>query len=221
MPETAFIFDLDGVITDTAVYHFQAWQRLAHGLGIAFDEHDNEQLKGVSRLESLEAILARSEQSFDDEEKHRLMHEKNEDYKALIATISPEDVLPGALPALEYLKKQGILAGLASASKNATAIIEQLQIGHLFDYIADANIITNSKPAPDIFLDAARGLGVPAGQCIGVEDAAAGVQAIKSANMFAVGIGDAKTLNQADMIYADMRTFNVKEVLAAARSMAA
>lgn len=196
----ACIFDLDGVITDTAHYHFLAWQRLAHSLDLPFDHADNDQLKGVGRMESLEFILAKSDRTFTDEEKARLAHEKNEDYKTLIREISPADMLPGILDAFDWLEGRGIRIGLASASRNAPVVIAGLGIAERFDYVADAGAIPNGKPAPDIFLDVAKAFGLSGAECIGVEDAAAGVTAIKAAGMRAIGIGDSTVLAEADII---------------------
>ncbi|WP_262690625.1 beta-phosphoglucomutase [Kordiimonas aestuarii] len=196
----ACIFDLDGVITDTAHFHFLAWQRLAHSLGIAFDHADNDQLKGVGRMQSLEYILAKSSRAYSEAEKETLAHQKNEDYKTLIQEISPADMLPGILPAFDWLKARGWKIGLASASRNAPVVIEGLGIAKVFDYVADAGAIPNGKPAPDIFLDVANAFGLEGGECLGVEDAAAGVTAIKAAGMTAIGIGDAYVLAHADII---------------------
>ncbi|WP_020399569.1 beta-phosphoglucomutase [Kordiimonas gwangyangensis] len=196
----ACIFDLDGVITDTAHYHFLAWQRLAHSLDLPFDHADNDQLKGVGRMESLEFILAKSDRTFTDEEKARLAHEKNEDYKNLIREISPADMLPGILDAFDWLEGRGIRIGLASASRNAPVVIAGLGIAERFDYVADAGAIPNGKPAPDIFLDVVNAFGLTGAECIGVEDAAAGVTAIKAAGMRAIAIGDSTVLAEADII---------------------
>lgn len=212
----AFIFDLDGVITDTAEHHFHAWKMLADRLGIPFGREDNEKLKGVGRLESLELILETSARVFSPEEKTALTDRKNADYLELIASLTPEDVLPGVAQAFEALKRRHIRIGLASASKNAAFVVDRLGMTAQFDYIADAGKIARGKPAPDIFLDVANAFGLPASACIGVEDAAAGVEAIKSAGMFAVGIGEASVLSRADLVFPSMRAFDVERVLAAA-----
>ncbi|CUA79114.1 beta-phosphoglucomutase [Anoxybacillus suryakundensis] len=198
----AVIFDLDGVITDTAEYHFIAWKQLAEELGITFDRAFNEQLKGVSRMESLERILALGDQAdrCTMAEKEALAHKKNEHYKQLIARMTPDDLLPGMLDLLRELKRQNVKIGLASASKNAFTVIERLQIGAYFDTIVDAAKVKNSKPHPEIFLTAAKQLRVDPSTCIGVEDAQAGVAAIKAANMFAIGVGDKEALKEADYI---------------------
>lgn len=209
----AFIFDLDGVITDTALHHFHAWKMLADGLGIPFDEHDNEKLKGVGRLESLELILAKGGQQLSSGEKTALTDKKNADYLELIKSITPADVLPGVTEALATLKEKKIRIGLASASKNATFVLERLGMLDQFDYIADAAKIPRGKPAPDIFLDVAKAFGLSSGACVGIEDAAAGVDAIKSADMFAVGIGEPDVLAKADLIFPSMRAFDVERIL--------
>lgn len=196
----ACIFDLDGVITDTAHYHFLAWQRLAHSLGVAFDEVDNDRLKGVGRMESLAYILEKTDRAFTEEEHHALATQKNEDYKKLIQGITPDDLLPGVQEAFDWLRANDWLIGLASASRNAPQVIESLQVADMFDYVADAGQIPKGKPAPDIFLDVARALGIPVRHCLGVEDAASGVTAIKAAGMYAVGIGSAEILGHADII---------------------
>lgn len=200
MAQYACIFDLDGVITDTAHYHFLAWQRLAHSLGIDFDEVDNDRLKGVGRMESLAYILAKTERPFTEEDRAALAARKNDDYKELIKGITPGDLLPGISEAFDWLRANNWMIGLASASRNAPQVIESLQVAGMFDYVADAGQIPNGKPAPDIFLDVARAFDLPATKCLGVEDAASGVTAIKAAGMYAVGIGSAETLAHADII---------------------
>jgi len=208
------IFDLDGVITDTAMLHFQAWKTLADELGIAFDETDNERLKGVSRRASLDIILERSDTAYSDAEKEAMMARKNADYVTLIDTLTPAHVFPGVPEAFAELKARGIGIALASASKNAAAIIRQLGIAGQFDYVADAAQVANSKPAPDIFIDAAQGLGATSAECFGVEDAIAGIEAIHAAGMFAVGIGHSETLTDADLVFADMQSFDIERILA-------
>ncbi|MCD7036527.1 beta-phosphoglucomutase [Metabacillus sp. GX 13764] len=199
----AFIFDLDGVITDTAEYHYLAWKGLAEEIGITFTKEDNEQLKGISRMESLELILKLGgrEKDFSQEEKEQLAAKKNEHYVKLIETITPADILPGIEPLLEEIKKHGLKLGLASVSKNAFAVMESLGLKEEFDVIVDAAKIQKGKPDPEIFLTAAKLLNVEASACIGVEDAAAGVDSIKGAGMFAVGVGSEETLHKADVVY--------------------
>lgn len=196
----ACIFDLDGVITDTARYHYLAWRTLAQSLDIDFTEEDNDKLKGVGRMESLDYILAKSPCEFSDVAREVLAAEKNDQYMALISTITPEAMLPGISDAFDWLKEQGVKIGLASASRNAPQVIESLGIADEFDYVADAGAIPNGKPAPDIFLDVAKALKVTPSNCVGVEDAVAGVTAIKSAGMYAVGIGAPDILTEADVV---------------------
>ncbi|TNE60473.1 MAG: beta-phosphoglucomutase [Alphaproteobacteria bacterium] len=199
----ACIFDLDGVITDTAHYHYLAWKRLAEGLGIPFDEEDNHQLKGVGRMESLAYILDKSDRVFDQAERELLAAKKNDDYKQLIRSISADDLLPGIMLAFDWLDTRGLKIGLASASKNAGEVIRSLGIEGRFHYVADAALIPRGKPAPDIFLDVANAFGIAPEQCIGVEDAAAGVTAIKAAGMTAIGIGEKTILGHADLVLPD------------------
>lgn len=184
------IFDLDGVITDTAHYHFIAWQNLAKEIGIEFDEVFNETLKGVSRMESLERILKLKNlnDKYTIEEKETLAHKKNEAYKKLIDNITSKDLLPGIKTLLDDLKANNIKIALASASKNALSILNHLDITSYFDYIVDASKIANSKPAPDTFLDALNGLNLKADEVIGVEDAKAGIESIKACNIKSIGI---------------------------------
>ncbi|PHZ86397.1 beta-phosphoglucomutase [Paremcibacter congregatus] len=197
----AVIFDLDGVICDTAHFHFIAWKRLADHLGIAFSETDNEQMKGVDRLNSLEMILKLGGQQRSAAEKQALCDRKNADYQTLIAEMSPADVFPGVQDILATLKVRDISVGVASASKNAPAILQRLGLDRAFAYVADSSLIKNNKPDPEIFLTVAAALEVAPAHCVGIEDAAAGVTAIKAAGMRAIGIGDAEVLHQADMIF--------------------
>ncbi|MBC7959401.1 MAG: beta-phosphoglucomutase, partial [Vallitaleaceae bacterium] len=199
----AFIFDLDGVITDTAEFHYLAWKQLAAKMGITMDRAFNENLKGVSRMDSLELILALGKKTgfYTLEEKEAFATEKNEAYKVLVETMTPEYILPNILPLLQRLKSEGIQVGLASASKNAFRVIELLQAGQYFDYIADAAKIANSKPAPDVFLDVMHHFKLESNECIGIEDAGAGIVAIKAANMFAVGIGKERDLPGSDLLF--------------------
>ena len=198
----AVIFDLDGVITDSAELHYRAWKNLADRLGIYFDRQINERLKGVPRMESLEIILEKDSipNRFSDEEKHALAAEKNDEYVKLINTITPDDILPKILELLHELKKSNIKTAIASASRNATTIIKKLGIEHLFDFIVDAAKIENQKPAPDVFLVAAENISVLPSCCVGVEDAGAGIIAIKDAGMIAIGVGKKENLVGADVV---------------------
>ncbi|MDQ1814947.1 beta-phosphoglucomutase [Massilia sp. CCM 9210] len=207
----AVIFDLDGVITDTAHYHYLAWKRLAESEGVHFDEAFNEQLKGIDRMGSLNLILAGSSRSYSDEQKLALADAKNRNYQELIATMSAADLLPGAVDALAAVRAAGLRIGLASVSKNAFTVLERLGIRERFDYVVDAALIANSKPHPEIFLTAARELGVDPAHCLGVEDAVAGVASIKSAGMWALGIGNPAVLTQADRVIPALDRFKLED----------
>ena len=213
----AVIFDLDGVITDSAEFHYRAWKSLANRLGIYFDRKINERLKGVPRMDSLEIILEKDSvpDRFSEEEKKALAQEKNDDYVTLINTITPEDMLPGILALLNNLKSRGVKTAIASASKNAPTIVERLEVGHLFDYIADAGAIKNQKPAPDVFLVSAENISVPPACCVGVEDAGAGIVAIKAAGMVAIGIGEEENLEGADLILPNTAALTYERILEA------
>lgn len=184
------LFDLDGVLTDTARYHYLAWKRLAEELGLAFGEADNERLKGVDRLRSLEIILEINGalDRFTQEEQLALAQRKNGYYREFIGQITPGDVLPGIREFLDEAQAGGILTAVASASKNAGFVLERLGLAGRFDYVADAALVARAKPDPEIFLVCAQALGLRPDQCIGIEDSQAGIEAILGAGMFAVGI---------------------------------
>jgi beta-phosphoglucomutase len=205
----AFVFDLDGVITDTAKFHFIAWQKLAQRLGFDIDHEFNERLKGVGRMDSLNLILQHGGVTLTDEQKDKEAAQKNDEYVELIADMSAADLLPGAREALESVRGAGLKTALASASKNAPAILARLGISDLFDTVVDANLVVNGKPDPEIFLKAAAQLGVSPNACIGVEDAVAGVRSIKDAGMYAIGIGDAQVLTRADLVIDGLHHFDV------------
>jgi beta-phosphoglucomutase len=205
----AVIFDLDGVITDTAHYHFLAWKRLADSQDVAFDAAFNEHLKGIDRMGSLDLILASSPRQYTEAEKLALAEQKNLHYQQLIETMSANNLLPGALETLMKVRSAGLKVGLASVSKNAFTVLERLGITGDFDYVVDAARIANGKPDPEIFLKAAAELGVLPVDCLGVEDAVAGVAAIKSAGMFALGIGRPEVLTQADLVIAGLDQFDL------------
>ncbi|MUV36780.1 Beta-phosphoglucomutase [Lentibacillus sp. JNUCC-1] len=212
---TTFIFDLDGVITDTADLHYQAWKALADELGIPMNRTFNEQLKGLSRMDSLDIILGESGKSddFSSEEKEQLATQKNEHYQKLILTLGPADMLPGIPELLNTLKVSGYKLGLASASRNARTVLEALEILDVFDVIADAEKVENSKPAPDIFLLAASSLKASPQDCIGIEDAASGIEAIKRAGMVAIGVGETEILKKADLVVSTTDELNVEDML--------
>lgn len=197
----AIIFDLDGVIVDTAKFHFLAWKSLADELGYFFDEKVNERLKGVSRMRSLEIILEvnGATEKFTDDEKAEMAARKNDLYVSFVKTLKPGDMLPGVEEFLSRAKAAGLKTAVASVSKNAPLVLKCLGAADKFDYVADAARVTRSKPAPDIFLDCARALGVDPADCIGVEDAQAGIEAIKAAGMYAVGINVDVTTVEPDL----------------------
>jgi len=188
----AVLFDLDGVLTDTAEYHYRAWQALADRLGIPFDRQANEALRGVGRMESLERILARGGAAPSADEKARLAEEKNEHYRRLIQGITPGDLLPGIPELLAELRAAGLRLAVASASRNAPAVVRSLGIEEAIDVVVDAGAVVKGKPDPEVFLRAAEALQVLEEDCLGVEDAEAGVEAILAAGMAAVGVGGAR-----------------------------
>jgi len=184
-----FLFDLDGVLVDTAQYHFLAWQRMASELGIHFGEAENEQLKGVSRAESLNRILACFVKALSDTEKQHWMTLKNEWYLELVRGMPANDYLPGAHEFLVASRAAGIKVALGSASKNAPLILERLGWMPLFDALVDGNVVTASKPDPEVFLEGARRLGLQPEECVVFEDSEAGVEAARRGGMKVVGIG--------------------------------
>lgn len=203
MSKKTFIFDLDGVIVDTAKYHFLAWQRLAAQLGIEFTPEHNEQLKGVSRVRSLEIILALGNLEASQEEKNIWLLQKNTEYLSYIEEMDESEILPGVMQVLNYLKenKQNIVLG--SASKNAKPILEKAKILHYFDAIVDGNDVSNAKPDPEVFLQGANKVNDKAENCIVFEDSVAGIQAANLANMISIGIGETEVLHEADYIFND------------------
>jgi beta-phosphoglucomutase len=204
------IFDLDGVLVDTAKYHYQAWKRLANSVGVEFSLDDNEHLKGVSRAESLELILKKGNIEKSAGEKQALMDVKNEWYLELAAEMNPDEALPGAIPFLESCKSKGIKIALGSSSKNAPMILERLGITHLFDAIVDGNVVSKSKPDPTVFLTAAEKLGLAPSDCIVFEDAISGVQAAKTGGFYCVGIGTKEVLPLADEIATTLGEYSVR-----------
>ncbi len=208
----AILFDLDGVICSTDEYHYKAWKSLADDLGIYFDKEINLRLRGVSRMDSLEIILEKSSRQYTKEEKEEFASIKNNRYVKLLDGLGNSDILPGINEFLEECKRNNIKTALASASKNAPYIIKKLNLEKDFDYLADATKIVRSKPYPDIFIEAARGLGIDRKYCIGIEDAISGIRSIHAAGMKAVGIGDRKILNEADLIFKTTSDLNFKEI---------
>jgi beta-phosphoglucomutase len=197
MNQKAFIFDLDGVIVDTARYHYLAWQKIADRLGIEFTHEHNELLKGVSRVRSLDIILGLGNVQASQEDKDKWLVEKNEDYLQSIDHMQADEILDGVMPVLEYLKQNNQKIALGSASKNARPILEKVGVLHYFDAIVDGNDVTNAKPDPEVFVKAAQLLGMPSEGAIVFEDAVAGVQAANIAQMVSIGIGDKAILHEA------------------------
>ena len=204
----AFIFDLDGVIVDTAKYHFLAWQKLAQELGIEFTPEHNEDLKGVSRVRSLEIILSLGNIQATQEEKDKWLFDKNELYLSYLIDMDQSELLPGILDVLKFLKENNQYIALGSASKNARPILEKTEIMHYFDAIVDGNDVTNAKPDPEVFLRACQLLFVSPENSIVFEDSVAGVQAANSARMKSIGIGDKEILHEAEFIFADFTMIN-------------
>jgi beta-phosphoglucomutase len=208
----ACIFDLDGVIVDTAHYHFVAWQRLAKELGITFTEKENERLKGVSRMRSLEIILEIGGIELSEEEKEKLALRKNGWFVEYINAIKPEEVFSGVPELLQSIRSKGIKVGLASSSKNADTVLRLLGIGNMFDAIVDGTMIVNTKPNPEIFLLAARKLGVVPSDCVVFEDAEAGVEAAIAAGMKCVGVGLPGQLSTANEVVRNTADFQLADL---------
>lgn len=209
---SAFIFDLDGVLTDTAEFHFQAWKRLADDEGVPFTREDNEQLRGVSRRESLNRLL--KGRFIPEETALEWMTRKNDYYRAFLANITPDDMLPGAREFLEEARRQDIRLGVGSASKNAHDVLLGLSILPLLDAVGDGYSVANTKPAPDLFVWVAGRLDVPASRCVVFEDAAAGVEAARRAGMQAVGIGPAERVGLAGIVCDGLHAVTVEQTLA-------
>lgn len=196
----AAVFDLDGVLTDTAHAHYLAWKRLADEIGAPFDAAANEALKGVDRMGSLALILARAPRAFSQAERQVLAERKNGYYRDLIEGFGPADLFPGARAALEAAREAGLKLALVSSSRNAGFLIARLGVADLFDHVVDAAAVSRGKPDPEIYLRAAAALGVEPQACVGLEDAQAGVEGLVAANIYAVGVGDPAVLSSADAV---------------------
>jgi len=207
----ALIFDLDGVIVDTAKYHYLAWKDLAEELGFFFSEKDNERLKGVSRMRSLDILLEVGGVELPVEQKLQFAAKKNTQYVAMIKKMKPDEVLPGALSFLKKAKEKGYKIALGSASKNAMTILNQVKISNLFDAIIDGNKVSEAKPNPEVFLLGAKELGAEPQNCVVFEDAAAGVEAAHNGNMFCVGIGSKENLPDADILIPGFAEFTIND----------
>ncbi len=209
----ACIFDLDGVVVDTAKYHFIAWKALAEELGFEFTPEDNERLKGISRMQSLEILLEIGGLQFSESEKLAMAEKKNTLYVSYIEKMTPEETLPGVEKFLQELRNSGIKIALGSASKNAPMILERIQLSGVFDAIVDGNSITEAKPNPEVFLKGAEELGVLPESCVVFEDAIAGIEAAQHANMYSVGIGDPETLGFADVVIPGFDGYTIEELM--------
>lgn len=206
------IFDLDGVIVDTAKYHFKSWQTLANDLGFEFTEEDNEQLKGISRMASLEIVLKTGGVIVTEEEKVSMCALKNDLYIEYISHLSNAELLPGIGEILEELKQNNIKIALGSASKNARMVLEKLEVTHLFDAIVDGNDVTKSKPDPEVFLKAASEMNLKPEECVVLEDAEKGLIAAKAGQFKCIGIGTDSRLAIADLQISSTEKFTLKEL---------
>jgi len=209
------IFDLDGVLVDTAKYHYLAWKKLADQLGIDFTHEDNERLKGVSRDRSLEILLeiGNLEHAFSAEQKKAMATEKNEDYVTYIQQLTQDDLLPGSKALLLDLRRRGIKTGLGSASKNAPGILTRLGITGLFDVIIDGNATQRAKPDPEVFLLGAQALHIAPGDCVVFEDAQAGIEAALAAGMTPIAVGSPQFLQGAVLYVADLSDEKIREMV--------
>lgn len=211
-----FVFDLDGVITDTAKYHYIAWKELAAEIGIEIDLKFNEQLKGISRMDSLERILTlgNKNDAYTEVEKEALATKKNTHYVQLLQSLTPDDLLPGVKTFLDEAKAKNIPCAIASASKNAPFILDKLGVMQDFDTIVDPATLKKGKPDPEIFIQAALALGIEPVEAVGFEDAQAGIDGIKAAGMYAVGVYSGEELHGADVIVEKLTDLNIDELLA-------
>ena len=214
MLPTACIFDLDGVLVDTAKYHYLAWKRLANELGFFFSESDNEHLKGVSRMASLDILLKVGGLShFTEQEKIKMAEMKNGWYVEYISQMTPEEILPGVLDFLLELKGEGVKIAIGSASKNAKMILQCVHIIALFDAVIDGNKITCAKPDPEVFLLGAQELGVPPSQCLVFEDSIAGIEAAVNAGIKSIGVGNPSILHRATVVIPGFQNITWKIII--------
>jgi beta-phosphoglucomutase len=207
----AFIFDLDGVLTDTAEYHYRGWKRLADEEGLPFSREENEHLRGVARRESLMLIL--KDRVYPEAKILEMMERKNNYYLDFIREITPRDLLPGARELLEEIHTAGLKNGLGSASKNAPDVLDRLGIRGLFDALADGHSVERQKPAPDLFLHAAKQLGLPPAECVIVEDAAAGIAAALAGGFRSVGLGPRERVGQAEAVFSSLDGVHLADLL--------
>ena len=207
----AFLFDLDGVLTDTAEGHYLAWKQLADEEGLPFTREDNEALRGVSRRESLALLL--KGRAIPEEQAQAWMERKNSYYLDRIRSVTPADLLPGGRELLEEIRAAGLKIAIASASKNAGEVVDRLGIRSMIDFLADGHSVQRTKPAPDLFLFAAQGLGEPPGTCVVVEDAASGISAAQAAGMRTVGLGPVERVGAADVVRKGLAGVYLDELL--------
>lgn len=207
----AFIFDLDGVLVDTAEYHYRGWKHLAEEEGLPFDRKENEALRGISRRESLMLILKGC--TLPEEKIQEMMERKNRYYLEFIKELSPADMLPGAREFLEEIRSAGLKSAVGSASKNARQVVEQLGIASLLDALSDGYSVTNPKPAPDLFLHAAAQLGLPPAECVVVEDAAAGIQSAHAGGFRSIGLGPVERVGVADLVFPSLAGVRLEQIL--------
>jgi beta-phosphoglucomutase len=208
-----FIFDLDGVLTDTAEYHYRGWKRLAEEVGLPFTREDNEALRGIPRRESLMLIL--KERQIPEDQLIELMERKNRYYLEFIREITPRDVLPGAIELLTELRSAGLKSAVGSASKNAPEVLQRLGIDHLLDAISHGGSVEKQKPAPDLFIHAAAQLGLEPAECVVVEDAAAGIEAAHAGGFRSVGLGPRERVGKADVVLPSLEGVRLNDLLAA------
>lgn len=209
----AIIFDLDGVIVSTDNYHYRAWKKIADDEGIYFDREINERLRGVSRMESLDIILEKSNKEYSDKDKILFAERKNKLYRELLESLTPNDILPGVMKTVEILKKNNIKVAIGSSSKNAEFILSKIGLQEYFDVVIDGNKIKNSKPDPEIFLLAAEKLNIDPKECLVIEDADAGVEAALAGGMKVLAVGYASNNDKANLKMSTLEEFNYKEVL--------
>ncbi len=210
MNKTAFIFDLDGVIVDTAKYHYLAWKKLANKLGFEFTKEQNELFKGVSRKRCLEILLDIGNVEATQEQFDRWMVEKNEDYLSYIEHMDASEILPDVLKVLDFLKDKKVPLALGSASKNAKPILEKVKLLPYFDAIVDGTDVAKAKPDPEVFLIAAKKMDAKPKNCIVFEDAVAGIEAANNAGMTSIGVGEAKILSNADFVFKDFTEISIE-----------
>lgn len=209
----AVIFDLDGVIVSTDDFHYRAWKEMADKEGIFFDRTINERLRGVSRMESLEIILEKASKTYTNEEKDQMAENKNSIYRGLLEELSPKDILPGVMKVLEELKANNTKIAIGSSSKNTPMILKKIGLHNYFNAVSDGNEIKNSKPDPEVFLLAAKKLGVNPEECMVVEDADAGVEAAIAGSMKVLAVGYASNNSKADFKFIDLSSVNILEII--------